>query len=424
MAGLDKKPPLTAICLLLALVTALLYWPITSHDFVSFDDQEYITENPHVTPGLTWDGIAWAMSAGYASNWHPLTWISHMADCSLYGLHPGGHHLTNLLLHVANTVLLFLLLYQLTGAVWRSACVAALFAWHPVHVESVAWASERKDVLSTLFWILTLIAYSHFKSQISNLRSRQMWYFAALIFFALGLMCKPMLVTLPFVLLLLDFWPLQAASPGHPRAWPRLLVEKIPFFLLAGIASVVTYLVQKHGGAVSSLEVAPLSSRLANALVAYLRYVGKSIWPAHLAAMYPYVKHWPALWVITAAVLVAGLSILFLLRARTSPWLIVGWLWFLGTLVPTIGLVQVGAQSMADRYTYIPGIGLFLLLVSRRPKGPSPAKLHQISRNRPALSRRPIQPWHLPDGARPARRSRNPSQRRPHQQSPLCPGPQ
>jgi Flp pilus assembly protein TadD len=372
MAGLQTKPSAVAICLALALVTAILYWPITGHDFVSIDDQEYIQENSHVTPGLTWSGIAWAFETGYASNWHPLTWVSHMLDCTLYGLRPGGHHLTNLLLHAADTLLLFLLLNQMTRAPWRSAFVAALFAWHPLHVESVAWASERKDVLSTLFWLLTTMAYVRYVrgSGTDQPRSRA-WYYVALICFALGLMCKPMLVTLPCALLLLDFWPLNRrertprsdGATTQPQPWAHLIIEKLPFFALAGVASVVTYLVQATGGAVTSLEIIPPSARLANALLAYCRYLGKTLWPANLAIIYPYVKNWPPGLVLATAALLVALSAVFVLRARRSPWLIVGWLWFLGTLVPTIGLVQVGSQAMADRYMYVPGIGLFILVV-------------------------------------------------------------
>jgi Flp pilus assembly protein TadD len=372
MAGLRTKPSVIAVCLGLALVTAILYWPIISHDFVTIDDQEYIQENPHVTPGLTWSGVSWAFETGYASNWHPLTWVSHMLDCTLYGLRPGGHHLTNLLLHAADTLLLFLLLNQMTGALWRSAIVAALFAWHPLHVESVAWASERKDVLSTLFWLLTTMAYVRYVRESNGGRPRsRAWYYAALACFALGLTCKPMLVTLPCVLLLLDFWPLnRRAPPPQPDGTPTqpdslgwLVLEKLPLFALAAAASVVTYLVQATGGAVTTLEVIPPSARFANALLAYCRYLGKTLWPANLSVMYPYVKHWSTGSVLASAALLAALSAVFLMRARRSPWLIVGWLWFLGTLVPTIGLVQVGSQSMADRYMYIPGIGLFILIV-------------------------------------------------------------
>jgi tetratricopeptide (TPR) repeat protein len=395
---LNKRLAIFAIGSVLTLVTLLCYWPVTAHPFVSFDDHRYIYENPHVKAGLTWAGVVWAFRTGYAGNWHPLTWISHMGDCQLYGLNPAGHHLTNLLFHLANTLLLFLLLQRMTGPLWRSACVAALFAWHPLHVESVAWASERKDVLSTFFFMLTLLAYAKYaekseggrknaEGRMQNAESSNTqhaprntnhasrfthhvsrYYLLSLSFFALGLMSKPMVVTLPFVLLLLDFWPLQRLSfpptlqhSNTPTL--RLFLEKLPFFALALAASVVTYLVQRTGGAVSSLEALPLQSRIANALVVYVRYLSQTLWPAGLAVLYPYSRHLAVGSVVAAALLLAALSSWFVLRARRQPFLIVGWLWYLGTLVPTIGLVQVGSQSMADRYTYIPSIGLFLLIV-------------------------------------------------------------
>jgi protein O-mannosyl-transferase len=404
---LNKRPAILAVCSLLSLVTLVCYWPVTTHSFVGLDDHQYICDNPEVKAGVTWSGILWAFRSGYASNWHPLTWISHMGDCQLYGLNPAGHHLTNLLFHTINTLLLFLLLQRMTGSLWRSACVAALFAWHPLHVESVAWASERKDVLSTLFFLLTLWAYVRYteKSVTSNqwsVTSNQAsatpgsddgqrttdsgsriphpasrYYVLSLLFFALGLMSKPMLVTLPFVLLLLDFWPLQRLrlpvfqgsrfevpfpAPESSTLW-QLIREKLPFFALALGASVVTYLVQRTGGAVFSIGVLPFQTRVANALVGYVRYASQTLWPAHLAVIYPYSRHLAVGLTVAAALLLGGLFLLFLFRARRYPVLVVGWLWWLGTLVPTIGLVQVGSQSMADRYMYIPSIGLFLLIV-------------------------------------------------------------
>lgn len=400
---MKERPTIFALCSLLTLVTLLCYWPISRHDFVSIDDHDYVCENSHVTQGLTWTGVAWAFRTGHASNWHPLTWISHMLDCELYRLNPGGHHLTNLLFHLANTVLLLLLLHQMTGALWRSAFVAALFAWHPLHVESVAWASERKDVLSTLFWILTMMAYVRYakESKVQSLTTRvaglevgkrgwhslpSNWYCMALVLFACGLMSKPMLVTLPCVLLLIDFWPLQRlrlkwfsrakdtaatvveadAPPGPPaanadRPAAHLVMEKLPFFALSLGSSIVTYLVQDAGGAVQSLQTIPLLSRIANAILSYAGYISKACWPADLGAFYPYPEYLPVGWVMTTALLLALVTSLFVLRAKRQPYLIVGWLWYLGTLVPTIGLVQVGAQSMADRYMYIPSIGLFLV---------------------------------------------------------------
>jgi len=386
------KNQLTAlICLALALVTTALYWPISHHDFVNFDDDDYITNNSHVQAGLTWGGVIWAFQTGAAANWHPLTWLSHMLDCQLYGLYPGGHHSTNLLFHVANTLLLFLWLRQLTGALWRSAFVAALFAWHPLHVESVAWAAERKDVLSAFFWMLALMAYTRYvtsdKWRVTRAdpasspvtRHPSLHYFLALFFFACGLMSKPMVVTLPFVLLLLDFWPLnrfssfqfQISSSEEPSTLNhqpstesafRLIYEKLPFFALTLAAGVVTYSVQTSGRTLWSPAERPFSSRVANALWAYERYISKTFWPADLSIFYPYPHHWPAGLVIGAASLLAIWSGLLIWRARQNPCLFVGWFWFLGTLIPTIGLVQVGSQSMADRYMYIPSVGLFILV--------------------------------------------------------------
>jgi tetratricopeptide (TPR) repeat protein len=365
------------ICLFLAFITAACYWPITRNNFVSIDDRDYVTENSHVVSGLSWSGFLWAFKSTEASNWHPLTWLSHMADCEFYGLNPAGHHFTNLLLHTLNSLLLFLLFNQMTGSLWRSATVAALFALHPLHVESVAWASERKDVLSGLFWITTLMSYVNYTRSPS--RSK---YAMTLLLFALGLMAKPMLVTLPFVLPLLDYWPLRRLSlpPLHSFMPPtlrsgiasrpqsstssslRLVLEKLPFFALTLIASIVTYFVQKTGGAVSSLTAIPVPSRLANAVVAYVEYITKTVSPSHLAAVYPYILHLPGARVVGAALLLFLLTAVFILAVGRYPYLLVGWLWFLGTLVPTIGLIQVGAQSMADRYMYLPGIGLFVVL--------------------------------------------------------------
>jgi hypothetical protein len=395
-AKLTKNQLSALICLALALVTTALYWPMTHHNFVNFDDDDYITNNSHVQAGLTWAGVIWAFQSGAAANWHPLTWLSHMLDCQLYGLNPGGHHSTNLLFHVANTLLLFLLLRQLTGALWRSAFVAALFAWHPLHVESVAWAAERKDVLSAFFWMLALMAYTRYAQKRSRVEGRgsrensavpaldsRLWtldYGLALLFFACGLMSKPMVVTLPFVLLLFDFWPLNrfssfqfqissAEEPSTLNHQPstesafRLIYEKLPFFALTLAASVVTYFVQTSGRTLWLPAERPFSSRVANALWAYERYISKTFWPADLSIFYPYPHHWPAGLVIGAALLLAIWSGLLIWRARQNPCLFVGWFWFLGTLIPTIGLVQVGSQSMADRYMYIPSVGLFILVV-------------------------------------------------------------
>jgi tetratricopeptide (TPR) repeat protein len=365
------------VCLVLALGTMALYWPITSHPFIIFDDEQYITANLHVTSGLNWTNLVWALKSSEQANWHPLTWVSHQLDCTLFGVTADGHHLVNLLFHVTNTLLLFVFLRGATGALWRSAFVAALFAWHPLHVESVAWAAERKDVLSTFFWLLTLMAYVRFTdwSKVQSPKSK-VFYLLALFLFALGLMSKPMVVTLPFVLLLLDFWPLQRISNFKFQIsnCVRLLLEKIPFFALAFAGSAVTYLVQAGGGAVVSKM--PWSERLANVVLAYARYTAKTFWPTDLAIIYPHPRHWPVALALGAAAVLAVWTLLCLRDWRKSPFLVVGWFWFLGTLVPTVGLIQVGAASMADRYTYIPSIGFFIVVVwgaaeifSTRPRG-------------------------------------------------------
>ncbi|NIQ87873.1 MAG: hypothetical protein GWN93_01765, partial [Deltaproteobacteria bacterium] len=328
-----------------------------------------------VHKGLTRESFIWAFTTTDEANWHPLTWLSHMVDCQLYGLNPAGHHLTNVLLHSASTVLLFLILLGMTGSRWRSALVAALFALHPLHVESVAWVAERKDVLSTLFWMLTLWAYLAYTKRPERKR-----YLLIIVAFTLGLMAKPMLVTLPFVLLLLDYWPLkrielgQSAS-GLPAANQpstiaekpgaqafRLLLEKTPLFVLTAASSVVTFVVQKSEGAVGALEVYPLKIRVANALVSYVSYIIKMIWPQNLAVFYPHPGQSLPMWqAVAAGILLVLISIAVIRAGRRQPYLPVGWLWYLGTLVPVIGLVQVGAQAMADRYTYVPLIGLFIM---------------------------------------------------------------
>ena len=362
-AKLTRNQLFALICLALAAVTLAVYWPVRYHAFTNIDDDGYITGNAHVKAGLTWPGIVWAFQSGFTGNWHPLTWISHMTDCQLFGLNPAGHHLMNLLFHTANTLLLFLLLDKLTGALWRSAFVAALFAWHPLHVESVAWAAERKDVLSAFFWMLALLAYTRYaNSSKSGSPKPKVFYVMALILFACGLMSKPMVVTLPFVLLLLDFWPLKRIANCELRMtdFKILVMEKIPFFALSVASVFVTYQMQKNSGAVSGLS---LHFRVENAVVSYVRYISKTFYPDDLALPYPLPHHWPLAWVIFAAVFLAAWSGLCILRAKELPYLAVGWFWFLGTLIPAIGLVQVGVQSMADRYTYIPSIGLFIPVV-------------------------------------------------------------
>jgi tetratricopeptide (TPR) repeat protein len=356
------------ILLALVAINVIVYAPVRHYDFVSIDDPKYVYENRHVIGGLTWPAVAWAFTTGYASNWHPLTWLSHMLDVQMYGLNAGPQHVTSLILHIVNTLLLFVVLLRMTGGTGRSALVAALFAIHPLHVESVAWIAERKDVLSTFFWILTLWAYVEYVR-----KPRWDRYTSMLVFFALGLMAKPMLVTLPFLLLLLDVWPLgrttfvaaatsRTKSSGLPRAWASLVREKAPLMALAAISSLVTFMVQRRGGAVGGLEAFPLAQRIANALVAYGAYIKKMIWPFGLAVFYPFPRSVAAGSAVVALIVLIGASVLVKRWARQCPYLLVGWLWYVGTLLPVIGLIQVGKQAMADRYTYVPLIGLFIIV--------------------------------------------------------------
>ena len=375
------------ICLGLAAITLALFWPVSRHDFINLDDPDYVTQNPVVQAGITGPGLHWAFGASHANNWHPLTWLSHMLDCQLFGLKPGAHHLVALGFHIASTVLLFLALNLMTRAAWRSALVAALFAWHPLHVESVAWVAERKDVLSAFCFMLTLWAYARYgmtkaEGRMTNdkgtiLHLPPLFYYAlALLFFALGLMSKPMLVTLPFVLLLLDYWPLKRmkneecrtrnAAPGtsspfilHPSSF--ILLEKLPFLALALAAGLLTLRAQHLGGAIASLEQLPGGSRLANAPAAYWAYLGKAFWPVNLCVFYPYVPV-PVWKAVASALLLLCASVLCLAQARSRPYLLVGWAWFCVMLLPVIGIVQVGWQALADRYTYLPLIGVFLML--------------------------------------------------------------
>jgi protein O-mannosyl-transferase len=347
--------------LLLAGAVLAAFWPALSCGFVNYDDPITVTENPNVQQGLTPASLKWALTTTYNANWHPLTWVSHIIDYQLYGLKPAGHHLTSLLFHLASSVLLFLLLNRLTGAPGCSALAAALFALHPLRVQSVVWVAERKDVLSTFFWMLTVWAYvryvEEFKIQSSKFKA---FYGLSLVLFALGLMCKPMIVTLPFVLLLLDYWPLGRVKFG-PDFSRRLIVEKIPFLILAACDSAVTFLAQKDFGAVATLARFPLSVRLGNIPVAYVRYIIKNVWPANLAVMYP--LHPAGLLQACGAVgLLALVSILVVRQRRARPYLPVGWFWFLGLLVPVNSLVQAGTQGMADRYSYLPSVGLFIML--------------------------------------------------------------
>ena len=385
------------VCLFLVLTVLAVYWQVGNHEFVNYDDDQYVTENQHVQAGLTLKSITWAFTSTHASNWHPLTWLSHMLDCQIYGLNPRGHHFTSVFFHILNSILLFLVFKRMTGAFWKSAFVAALFALHPLHVESVAWVAERKDVLSTFFWMLTMGAYILY---VENPGIKK--YLLTALFFALGLMAKPMLITLPFVLLLLDYWPLSRFqvknldtvqhSEGKPQkdtkskkrksrkrsaknaaqakkivksayqwslAYP-LVWEKIPLFVLAAVSSIVTLFAQQR--AVGSLEAFPITARIFNAFVSYISYIVKMILPHNLAVLYPH-PGMPPVWQISGAcLLLIFISFMAVKTVRRYPYFAVGWLWYLGTLVPVIGLVQVGSQAMADRYTYIPLTGIFIII--------------------------------------------------------------
>ena len=365
----SSKAVLPVIVLALSLLVSGVYWQVGGHAFVNLDDDVYVYENPIVLGGLTLEGAKWAFTTFHASNWHPLTWLSHMLDAELFGPSAGWHHRVNVLLHLLNTGLLFLVLWRMTGGMWPSAFVAALFGVHPLHVESVAWVAERKDVLSTLFWILTMGAYLRYAQRPGMGR-----YLLVAVLFALGLMCKPMLVTLPFVLLLLDWWPLGRMSrEGAPvseqwrLAMPmvfRRMWEKIPLLGMSAISCAITYLAQAKGGAVSQFEHLPFGSRISNAFVSYVAYLGKAVWPSSLAVFYPHPAtihaNVPAWEIAGSVLLLCGLSIIVLREGHRRPYLAVGGLWYLGTLVPVIGVIQVGAQAMADRYTYVPLIGVFI----------------------------------------------------------------
>ena len=455
------KKQIPLICLLLTAAALIAFTQLSQCDFINYDDDIYVTGNIRIRDGITTQAIRWAFTTGYAANWHPVTWISHMLDVQLFGLKPQWHHLTNLLFHIANTLLLFFIFHRMTKALWKSAFVAALFALHPLHVESVAWVAERKDVLSTFFWMLTMGAYIHYvehRTEDGRRRTEDRGqrtedgspfsairfplsvfrYLAVLIFFALGLMAKPMLVTLPFVLLLLDFWPLQRFEPkksareirtepikqgqgtGTPASatvtlslrkpggergplsaderkrksgkvrtpgsssgragqgmvneeksaddkyqWALirpLLWEKIPLLVLAALSCIVTCFAQQKGGALRSVEAFPAGVRIANAFVSYIIYIGKTIWPNNLAVFYPHPGSLPLWQVLGAVLFLVAVTILVIWTAKRFPYLAMGWLWFAGTLVPVIGIVQVGSQAMADRYTYIPLIGLFVMI--------------------------------------------------------------
>lgn len=357
--------PSALICLGLGLITLALYLPVVGHGFLDYDDQQYVTENAHVTSGLRARNVVWAFGF-HAGNWHPLAWLSHMLDCQIYGLNPAGHHFTNALLHSVNTVLLFLLLFQITGAHWRSACVAALFGWHPLHVESVAWVAERKDVLCVFFGLLLFLAYARYvrESQTGGQRSR-IWYGVALVLFALALMSKPMAVTFPFVLLLLDFWPLRRvrlrAEEAEGKTLSVVILEKVPFLVFSIAACLLT--IKAQDAAIVSTLGLSVSSRIGHAMLSYGHYVGVLFWPHNLAVYYPYLTNISIVHLLFAGVFCVAATCVALWVARSRPYIPIGWFWFVGTLVPVIGLVQVGDQAWADRYTYLPSVGLFIIVV-------------------------------------------------------------
>lgn len=369
--------------LLLTIVAALVYAPALRNPFVHYDDQNYVTENTHVQAGLTWDTFTWAWTSTEQDNWHPLTWLTHALDCQLYGLNPRGHHVTSLLFHLVNVILLFLVLNRMTGSAGRSLVVAALFALHPYNVESVAWIAERKNVLSTLFFLAGMYAYAWYATKPTLQR-----YLAVAACFALGLASKPMVITFPFVLLLLDYWPLQrisfgatALSPSKKKSkspasadigrptfeqatFAKLVLEKIPLFALCAGSAIITIVAQQSGGAVRDLVKFPVWMRLENAVYAYGMYLVKLVWPVHLAVYYPYpgMNLQTGQTALTAAVLLAICAATWKYRLA-RPYLVTGWLWYLGTMIPVIGIIQVGDQAMADRYTYVPMIGIFIAIV-------------------------------------------------------------
>ena len=364
------------VCLLLALAILAVFYQVSGYDFVNLDDDIYVTDNPHVQAGVTLKGIIWSFGFADSPYWHPLTWFSHMLDYQLFGLRSGMHHLTNLMLHLVNSLLLFLVLRRMTGSLWKSAFVAALFGLHPLNVESVAWIASRKNLLSTLFWLLTLLSYAHYGERPSLLR-----YLLICLLFALGLMAKPMLVTLPFVLLLLDYWPLgrfrlvrmedhndaETAKSIMPVSGAgggiSLVVEKIPLLVLSLFSIYLTSLSVQSSGIVIPTELIPMQLRIENALVSYVGYIVKMFWPQNLAVFYPYPTAIPAWQALGAACLLLCFSLLVLRVWKKIPYLVTGWLWYLGTLMPVIGLKQVGIwPAMADRFSYVPLIGLFIII--------------------------------------------------------------
>ena len=353
-----------AICIFLAVSTFAVYSQVQDHEFINYDDDKYVTNNEYVKAGFTRDSVGWALTTSYNSNWHPMTWLSHMLDAQLFGPNSKGHHLTNLLFHIANVLLLFLVLLRMTGALWQSGFVAALFALHPLNVESVAWVAERKNVLSTFFWLLTMWAYIRY-AQKTNLKR----YSLVILFFAMGLMSKPMLVTLPFVLLLLDYWPLRRLQSDRRTAISRLVYEKIPLLVLVAGSVVTTLTVQKMGGALGTLNAFPIQERVINALVSYWLYLQKMIWPGGLAIFYAHPENTLSVWKgLAPAALLALVTTAAIRLARRAPYFAVGWFWYLGTLLPVIQLIQTGSIAMADRYAYVPLIGIFIIIAWGLPE--------------------------------------------------------
>lgn len=360
---IGRNTSIVLICTALVITILAVYIQTGNHQFLNLDDNAYVTDNPHIAGGMTGENIVRAFTAVDRSNWHPLTWLSHLADVQLYGMNPRGHHLTSVAIHTLSALILFILLVRLTDRLWQSLFVAALFALHPLHVESVAWIAERKDVLSAFFWFLTLLAYSEYAA-----KQKPVLYILALLSFVLGLMSKPMLVTLPLIMLLLDFWPLDRyrleAGQGAHTSFSRiatLIKEKIPFFICSVLSCFITIYAQHKGGAIAGLAAVPFQLRCENALTAYLKYLGKTIWPVDLAIYYPISLSIP-LWQVIGSFSILLMISVAAIRSRSGhPYFAVGWFWFMVTLVPVIGLIQVGGQSMADRYSYIPLTGLFII---------------------------------------------------------------
>jgi tetratricopeptide (TPR) repeat protein len=352
--AIREKRRTVYIAFVLTIITAVVYSGVFKNDFINFDDNVYVTSNTHIQQGLSWEGVMWAFTTIYGSNWHPLTWISHMLDIQFFGLNPAGHHLTNLIFHILATLLLFGFLRYATGKVWVSSLVAALFALHPVHVESVAWVAERKDVLSAIFWFLTLWAYVYY-TRSPNKRK----YALVLILFAFGLLAKPMLVSLPFILLLLDYWPLERMTLNR-QAVGLLLLEKIPLLIMAVASSIITVIAQQE--AISGFNRIDFKIRLSNAILSYCIYLWQAFWPTGLAIFYPYANP-HSINVLGCSFLLVVVTVAVLWKGRQSKFLITDWFWFIIALIPVIGIVQVGGQAHADRYTYLPFIGIFIIFI-------------------------------------------------------------